>query len=334
MSKALTAAIEQVGLTGGEAEILRYLAREPLGIPEDGFGSILASRTHMTPSECTAAAVRLATRNFITLRKEEDGDARYFANMAALPLDCAALDGLARIARGDALLVLGAPHGERAMRTLSEVFLNERRPIFLALDITGHEVFKEKLEERARRGLRTTFMAPAKRAIPEHLRKHWEDIFYAWAQYLSGSSRELRRNVALLLTPKYYRHLSTSLATEDFVRFDVYWTDDDTTRNGEIVQASKSTSLYDLVRAQYEDAYATADPFWRADPGRWALAKLTRWVVPVAVVASLFAVTCWTANEKGSIEKVLFALGSNLVADVIGVLILKRVWWNRKKSIS
>lgn len=331
MPKPLRDAIAKSGAVGFDAEVLRYLVLEPLGIREEAFASVMASRTRETGERCTQALARLLGRGLVR-SIPDGGHRRYVANQDELALDAAALESIAAMERPPAVTQLGPPHAEPAMRSLAKTLLEQRGHLYIGLDITAHDVFTE-LEERARRGFRTTFLAPHRSAVPSDLREHWDHIYSGWATWLRASDRGVRKNVTLLITPKYYRHLSTSLAAEDHVRLDVYWKQDDTTRKGEIIRAESGTSLYDFVRSEYEDALVTAYPYWRVSLIDFLVVKVRRLVIPVFVVLALVAINYWGLQQVTLGQRLVYPVVSSLLSDIIGGLFLKRLWWHPKKPL-
>lgn len=238
---------------------LETLACDPHGIERLAAASMLAGATGASIEACSDSVQGLLGAHLLLLV-----DGRLQANYALLGIDAdakAALQSQAQPSQS-----LGSPHSQAAMSSLREWMVAQPGAIYLGMGISSHKVFGDALALRASAGRTTIFVLPPRGAFPPSRHDHYDEIIAGWIKYIREGDRTLKSNIRLIISPEMRPYLYTSGIAQDKSRFDVYWTNFPTTRNGEIIEAKPSTSLYDLVKNEYADALEAGTPLFRLWP--------------------------------------------------------------------
>jgi hypothetical protein len=263
----LDMAIERQGLPSFLAEVLGQLALDGDGLDAGAAPSFVASLMNRPLEECNDAIIELLGRNLLLLRVVDAPNARLVANYQILGIGEETRLRLTR--RATPFEALGAPHSPNSMSTLDAIFREERDPIYLGLEVTSHKVFRE-LQARAEAGRVTVFLIPKRQHLPSERTVHYDEMRSAWVRWLGEGRRALRKNIRILVTPRPLPHLYTSCLTRNVARLDLYHYGQNTTRRGEMIQAPRGSSLYDLAYRQIREAVNTSVPLPSVWPVEWA----------------------------------------------------------------
>jgi len=315
----LSEAVSREGLASFDAEVLMKMARDPHGLDEDAAAWFVASITSRSHEECSRAIIHLLGRGLLIQVDENGVSKRLFANFERLGLDEATRQALLR--ESLPFEVLGAPHSPKAMETLNSFFREEREDIYLGIEVTHHDIFRE-LNARANARKSTVFLMPRKRHVSTSRKEHYDEVLKDWIGFIQNGPRERRTYVQLRITSSAHRALFTSAMSPRHARLDYYSFDSTTTREGQIVSVPARTSLYDLVYRRFCEAVHSSRPLFRLWPRAWIIERVKKyWLIGVGIALAISA-----GLVGGSLGAVIAALVGGLIANAVFDIARARVW--------
>jgi hypothetical protein len=280
--RTLQDAIANQGLDEFESRVLEELGVDAHGLDRLAAPGFIASLTNRPMEESSDAIISLLGRGLLVAVDDAAGVSRLFVNYAALGIDDETR--LALLAKPASFTTLGSPHSERAMETLAALLREERGPIYLGIEVTSRKVFKE-LDARASEGRKTIFLLPRKQDVRSELGVHYDEVIRDWIAHLKDGASYLRRNIELRVTQQPFPYLFTSALTSSRVRLDVFSYEAGTTRQGEIIETQRGSSLYDLAFAQFREAHRDSRPLRQVWPGKWLLAVAASYWIAILFIA-------------------------------------------------
>jgi hypothetical protein len=296
----LRSAISKQNLPEFQAIVLEKLAVEARGVDLAAASDLISLQTNRSAPDCNQAILDLVLRNLLLKIDNPDGtEVRLVANYQALGISENTRQALQL--QSEPFENLDFPHSAKAMSTLNALLREEANDLFIVLaEATNHQLFAE-LDNRAKRGLKTTFLIPKETAVPSERRKVYREELASWTSFLK-LNEDIRRNVRILVTPKPYTHLYTSTLGPAYVRYDVFDFDDKSTRQGVMVQVKRGVSLYELVYKEYCEAVYYSCPIFTLWPRDWLKRKIGRYLFAGSMFA-LFIALSWLGIRMG--EKIL-----------------------------
>ena len=303
----------KLGLSETSKRSLSALARDPHGIERIAAPSMLASTLNISIDEANQSLLELHGKQLLC--EPSSSPPRLYLDLERLGLTDQERELLIR--RRTPYENCGAPHSERAMASLATFFDDTEGPIYVALEVTAPEIFSH-LADRASREVPTTFLMPRKNSVPNHRRQHYDEVRQRWVKMIRDSDAKFRKNVEIRITEVPYTDLFTSALSKEKARFDLRFLDTGTTRDGDILEVQKNTSLYYVIRHRYEDALVRSCPLWKIWWGRAACHWGNKLILPglLLLIGILLVETATPYAAVGSI--ISLGLLVNLLSRYIG----------------
>jgi len=284
------------------------LAHDPHGIERIAAPSMLASSLDVTIERANEAIVELLAKNLV---HEIDGTpARLEAKLSQLGLDSQEIITLK--SRRTVFVNHGAPHSDAAMESLDRFFTETVGTIFIALEVTSPLVFR-RLKDRAKSGRLTVFLMPRKRHLPRQRQTHHAEIEASWVKFLLGEESDVRKNTELRVTEIPFRDLYTSAFSSDSARFDVHFLDSGTTRDGDIIEVKRGTTLYEAIAARYAEATERSCPLWRIWWWKALVFWFKRMILPFLLLGIGLLLASSTDPKAAVASTVVLGLLANLI---------------------
>jgi hypothetical protein len=319
--KELETAISNLQLEELPRAVLTEIASDPHGLDPEAAPSVLASLTHRTLADCSHACTDLASSQLVI--KVRDGSReRLVANYSKMNIAEELRQAL--LIRACSFETLGAPHSAKAMATLDALF-EEKEPIYIALEITSHRVFRH-LKHRANNHRVTIFLMPRKNDLPQERHAHHDEVLREWKEFIRTGDSKLKDFIKVRLTAVPYRHLYTSSISANRVRFDMYafTAGEHSTRRGDMVQADRNTSLYESVYREYRAAAHYSLPLFQLWPIEFLEYYATKYSPPA--IGALLAIGFTWYGGGGIYWALLAAIVAGIAGNSFYDLLRERRW--------
>ena len=304
----IAAVTKELGVSELAKGAMISLACDPHGIERIAAPSMLASSLDVTIDKANEAIVELLAKSLV---REKDGNPpRLEVDYSHLGLDDQEIITLR--SRRTVFVNHGAPHSEAAMKSLDRFFRESVSPIFVALEVTSPSIFKG-LKERAKSGRLTTYLMPRKRDLPAHRRTHYAEMKKSWVRYFLSEESDVRKNTELRVTEIPFRDLYTSALSNDLARFDLHFLDSGTTRDGDILEVKRGTTLYEAIEARYAEAVERSCPLWRV----WWWKALAFWFKRTILPFLLLGIGLIFASHTSPYAAVTSTIALGLLVNLI-----------------
>jgi hypothetical protein len=306
--------LQQISMTAKAA--LTQIAQEQDGVILADAHHLVASAIHRPLDECSTALIELTASDLVV----RNAVGRLEANFDKL--------GLAEVkgeiqAKDPAYEIVGPPHSATAMTTLHELFATQELPIYLCTEVTHPSVFTQ-LRDRAALNRRTIFIIQGRHHLRDDRKPHFDEVLQEWKK-LMKSSPQIKSSTEIRVAKQSNAPLYTSALAKNYVRFDMYNYDMDSTRDGVVIRADSGSSFYDLVRQSYEQAHIEAAPLFSLWPKQWLAFQTGKYWIPMVAFVLVFAIIRlfhWSAPA---------ALGSLAISFVARSA---HEWWGNFRSRS
>lgn len=319
--KALRCRLEQLAISENAKEALYGIALDPHGLEEKAATSFISSLLQVSVHQANQALLELTGRNLVITEVRERGP-RLRANYEHLGIDENSKTEL--LSEDQPFQDQGQPHSESAMEALDDFFDAADEDIYVSLEITSHRVFGA-LERRAESGGMTVFLMPQEKLVPAARREHYREVLQEWIRFIKDGTAALKRNVRIRITEKAFPGLYTSAISCTGARFDLYFVGERTTRRGRILAVKNSTSLYEVIARQYEEAIRLSSPLWAI----WWGDALLHWARRLVYPLVLLVVGALLASLRHPLAIVASALAIGLLVNFISSALGVRRWFRR-----
>lgn len=300
-------------LNDNERRALGFIASQADGLLETHIESALATYLSMRERDCLRIMMRLSSDNLIVCQLA-DGERRYKATIDGVPLD---EELLQYIHPEPVYSGLEMPNSTHAMTTLSELFLNTKGTLFLGMEVSTPDVFPQ-LGARASKGYRTVLLMPRKKDVPKAKHVPYDECIEKWRRFVDDLPKSQSKLVSIRVTALPHRPIYTSALSSDLARFTLYSYDAGTTRGGQMISATRGSSMYHLIETQFAHAMDGSLP--RFQPFELALALSRRYLLHVVIVVLLVAIAVF--GLQSGLGALALACLTALAADVArGVLL-------------
>lgn len=314
--------LNERALSPNAQRVARRLATEPHGVLRKSAAPIVAPMVNGGDDTANAILLELATKGL--LREEVIGSEVWLIfDHAALGLTPE--EASACVSALNQLQTIGAPHSPEGIASLKEFFMSEP-PIFLALSVTSHDVFTE-LQSRSDHGRLTFLVFPSRSHVPQSLHAHYDEVLKKWITFLIKGNGSLRSTTRFRVATVEFAEIYTSGMSSAGARINFIRMDARSTREGLIIFAPASTSLYALYRARATEVWASASPLWVLEKQQYLMIWLERVIWPLLLVAiALIAVRLLGSLVGGLVAALAIGLLREWVASAIGT----KTWARRE----
>lgn len=270
-------------LTKTDASVLNLFLKSKDGYLKEGVCSFFASYLITSMENVKTSILNLSIKGYI---KEIEATGRYIFDYEKFNIDKDCVEYF----NNSSVIVENhmEAHSSYALKTLRELCCNlQNKTVYLFIVMTDPDVFLDIFDFRTDNGLKTILFMPAKNNIQEEKHKNYSEVYGKWVTLFHDKNDKFKKLVKLYTVKNNYKYLWSSCLTEKTVRFNCYEYHSGTTRYGNILQTNNDTTLYDLVKREYQKAYQEKIPMKEFERGRWLY---YRYILPYSTKILLFII--------------------------------------------